>query len=118
MLVAFGAVVATVALVTFGAIGAVWWYGRVEPEPNELAELTDDELRALLAREKCSHCGGVHERACPRVRKMVFHENTGRLLHVEFADSFDDTAVVWPEPVLEELHRRGISADSSEEGAE
>jgi DNA-binding transcriptional regulator YiaG len=38
----------------------------------------------------CQHCGGVHSRACPRVKSLSYHEN-GKLAHAEYWPHAD-----WP----------------------
>lgn len=48
---------------------------------------------------KCSHCGGAHLRACPRVKRMVF--NGEQLVEVEFWEVFNDEHVIWPEDVYD-----------------
>lgn len=69
-------------------------------------DLTDDEKAALRARfssgEACKHCGGLHARACPRVRRMLFHAD-GKLAEVDFwADGqWSDAYVIWPEQVAD-----------------
>lgn len=45
---------------------------------------------------QCRHCGGVHDRACPRVKRMVFSPSGG-LLEVEFWAKWDDGHVIYPE---------------------
>jgi len=51
----------------------------------------------------CSHCGGRHTRACPRVKRMEFHPN-GALASVEFwrEDQWSDTEIIWQEDLLNE----------------
>jgi len=51
---------------------------------------------------KCSHCGGAHLRACPRVKRMLFHAS-GSLNEIEFWQDgqWDTTNVLWPESVIE-----------------
>lgn len=46
------------------------------PDPRDL-----DRLRATTPR--CSHCGGWHLRACPRVRTLTYH-TSGQLASVTF----------------------------------
>lgn len=49
-------------------------------------ELTEAEVAALDEMDQdptCHHCGGIHARACPRVRRMEFHPN-GVVAAVEF----------------------------------
>lgn len=66
----------------------------VEP----LERLTQDEFDRL----RCSHCGGVHSRACPRVRRMVFDRNGADLLEVEFWPSFNEDGIIWPESIYDD----------------
>jgi hypothetical protein len=68
-----------------------------DPDPP----VTDDEARDLWATFRshtCNHCGGSHARACPRVRRMEWHENE-RLAAVEFwpPGRWSDDTIVWPE---------------------
>lgn len=48
----------------------------------------------------CSHCGGWHARACPRVKRMVFAAD-GNLAEVEFWELWDDSEVIWPDQLPE-----------------
>lgn len=64
-------------------------------------EFTDAEAREVWARfreNRCQHCGATHARACPRVKRLEFHQN-GNLASVEFwpAGKWPDEHVVWPE---------------------
>jgi len=54
----------------------------------------------FAAGEACTDCGGIHKRACPRVKRKVFHPN-GNLIEVEYRDKFDDSAIVWPEDAFD-----------------
>lgn len=48
--------------------------------------LTEDDLAKLdelPGGGRCSHCGGIHARSCPRVKRMEFHPN-GIVAAVEF----------------------------------
>lgn len=80
---------------------------RAPSHPAAVTELEPEDITALLAVDRdtgktqfelrqCRHCGGVHQRACPRVKRMVFSP-TGELLEVEFWQTWDDSAVIWPE---------------------
>lgn len=65
------------------------------------------EFRARFTRkENCTHCGGIHARSCPRVKRLVWHPN-GTLAEVEFWSSgeWSDENVVWPEdiPAVEDV---------------
>lgn len=70
-------------------------------------ELSADDIAALLEVDKktgktvfelrqCQHCGGVHDRACPRVKRMSFTPSGG-LAEVEFWDRWDAANVIFPE---------------------
>jgi len=70
----------------------------LSPDP---ADLTPDEAReawALFREHRCEHCGAAHSRACPRVRRLQFHEN-GRIASVEFwpDGKWPDIGLQWPE---------------------
>ena len=65
-------------------------------QPTERVALTQEEFDAA----KCAHCGGVHLRACARVRRMKFDER-GNLMEVEFWASWPDDNVLWPEQIYD-----------------
>jgi hypothetical protein len=50
---------------------------------------------------KCAHCGGAHLRACPRIKKMSFHQS-GNLAEIEFWQDgqWDTSNIMWPEQVI------------------
>ena len=63
--------------------------------------MTDEEARQAWAdfgAHTCTHCGGSHARACPRVRKFEFHQN-GNIASVEFwpPSRWPDDHILWPE---------------------
>lgn len=62
--------------------------------------MTPAEAAEFTLQDACSHCGGWHARACPRVRRMVFNPD-GRLIEVEFwkAGEWPVNGIVWPEDV-------------------
>lgn len=77
------------------------------PTPTDETTLDPADVQALLEVDKvtkktvfelrqCQHCGGVHDRACPRVKRMVFSP-TGSLLEVEFWARWNDDYVIYPE---------------------
>ena len=104
------------------------------PVPPVVAggELTVEEREAFLAEieivdpdgrkrkvplwqhQACTHCGGLHVRACPRVRRMEFGPGN-TLTAIEFwkAGEWPDTGVVWPEQILAEP----MPTESPEEGS-
>lgn len=55
------------------------------------------EAQAIFATgEACEHCGGIHKRACPRVKRIERHPN-GNLTAVDYFSKYDETGIVWPE---------------------
>lgn len=60
--------------------------------------LTAELAAKLLEIPACRHCGGRHERACPRVKSMRYHPN-GALAEVTFWPSgkWSDDHIIWPE---------------------
>lgn len=82
----------------------------VYPRPMTAAELgadgDDDTLTAELAEAlrkipACTHCGGRHDRACPRVRRLKFHPN-GSLAEVEFwpDGKWPTVGIIWPHEIV------------------
>lgn len=82
--------------------------GAVEPAAA-LPGLDEEDRKALLAkdastglteyeRRQCRHCGGVHSRACSRVKRLRFTDS-GALAEVEYwpDDQWSDALVIWPE---------------------
>jgi len=56
----------------------------MEPAQPSMTPEQRDRARAYFeANEVCAHCRGVHNRACPRVRRMRYHDNSA-LAEVEF----------------------------------
>ena len=57
----------------------------------------------IQGREACQWCGGLHQRECRRVRRMVFHPSGERVTEVEFwpDGQWDESAIVYPEDVFE-----------------
>lgn len=83
----------------------------VEAAPPLLPGLDEEDRAALLAvdrthgtglrefeRRQCRHCGGVHSRACPRVRRLCYTDG-GSLTEVEYwpDGKWSDEFVIWPE---------------------
>jgi hypothetical protein len=80
-----------------------------EAESDEKAEVAR-ELIALLRQigvetgqpifplptQQCAHCGGLHLRACPRVRNLQWYRD-GAVRAAEYWQTYDDTNVIWPE---------------------
>lgn len=72
--------------------------------------LTEDEQAELetLQVSGCMHCGGIHARACPRVRRVVFNPQTGALVEVEY---WPGNKIDWTGVVFEDVG--GASEDQS-----
>lgn len=83
--------------------------GLDQEDRDALLEKDRDGITAF-ERRQCRHCGGVHNRACPRIRRMRYTDS-GSLAEVEYwpeamwADSAS-TYVIWPEML-------GIITDSN-----
>jgi hypothetical protein len=45
----------------------------------------------------CAHCGGIHARACPRVKRMVFKGDD--IAEVEFWKDWPQDDILWVEDV-------------------
>ena len=63
-----------------------------------------EEVRSIFTgthpdKAPCTDCGGIHERACPRVKKKAFHAN-GNLAEVEYWQVWDKSDIVFPEDVF------------------
>jgi hypothetical protein len=80
-------------------------------KPDQLDQATrrrllekDESGQTLFDREKCAHCGGLHLRACPRVKRLQFAERGQHVVEVEFwpPGQWPEDDVIWPEQVFEE----------------
>jgi hypothetical protein len=59
------------------------------------------DARQIFAEGKaCGDCGGIHPRACPRVKRQVWLRSgpgDGQRTEVEFWRTYDQTGIIWPE---------------------
>jgi len=55
-----------------------------------------DAQAIFAAGEACEHCGGIHKRACPRVKRIEKLGN-GNVTAVEYFRKYDETGILWPE---------------------
>jgi hypothetical protein len=55
-----------------------------------------DAQEIFAAGNACEHCGGIHKRACPRVKRIEKLGN-GNVTAVEYFRKYDGTGIVWPE---------------------
>ena len=64
----------------------------------------------VFAQQACSHCGGLHSKVCPRIRRISYHE-TGKVSEVVFwrAGQWPVDEVVW----LEDVHEAAASLETS-----
>ena len=63
----------------------------------KLTKLEKAAAQQIFAEGKaCPDCGGVHQRACPRIQSQEWHPN-GNRVSVTYFKRYDDTGVVWPE---------------------
>ena len=60
-----------------------------------------DAQAIFAADQACIDCGGIHKRACPRVRRQVWLRTgagAGERTEVEYwPPGWDDTGIIWPE---------------------
>lgn len=59
-----------------------------------------DAQAIFAAGNACPDCGGIHQRACPRIRRQVWLRTgpgAGERTEVEYWETYDDSAIVWPE---------------------
>jgi hypothetical protein len=66
-----------------GYLAALDLLRAVEPGSPAYTRAEVQDFLSTIAKERCTHCGGRHSRACPRVRSMEF-DSSGRVLRVEF----------------------------------
>lgn len=71
------------------------------PDRADPDDLSPEQRAAMAARfaagDACPHCGGIHLRACPRVKRMAFRGS--EIAEVEFwtPGTWPDDDVLWPE---------------------
>jgi hypothetical protein len=75
---------------------------------SELTAQQRHDARQILehkvqGREPCMHCGGIHLRACRRVKKATYHAD-GSLLKVEYWKDGDwsEDEILWPEDIYDD----------------
>lgn len=68
--------------------------------------MDDDTRRELMARletDACRWCGGLHQKECPRIRKITYNPSDDRMVReVEFwADGeWNSSGVIFPEDLV------------------
>lgn len=73
------------------------------------------EARQVFAEGKaCGDCGGIHQRACPRIRRQVWvgqGSGAGNRVEVEYWEQYDDSAIIWPEDAFDPGDDEGAAND-------
>jgi len=61
------------------------------------------EGKAPSGQRPCFHCGGVHLRACRRVKSAEWHTD-GTVIKAEYwpDGAWDETGIIWPEDAYED----------------
>lgn len=75
-------------------------YAPAAPPPPPMTAEEKMAYQAQFADKKaCAHCGGLHLRACPRVRRLTFRNK--EIAEVEFwpPGRWPEGDIVWPEDV-------------------
>lgn len=67
-----------------------------------LDEQVRNEMAALYASDRCDDCGGMHKRACPRVKRIAYNINGTVRVEVEYwPPGWEENAeVLWPEDLF------------------
>ena len=76
---------------------------RNTPDSEELTSEEKEGYREqFLHGEQCKHCGGLHLRACRRVRRLVMR-NREEIGEVEFWQDgkWDESEIIWPEDIFD-----------------
>jgi hypothetical protein len=86
-------------------------------------EFTSDELEGYREQfqqnKQCTHCGGLHLRACRRVRKIIMR-NREEISEVEFwrDGQWDEEGIIWPEDVWDTTAELLEEDDDGEEAGQ
>jgi len=64
------------------------------------------DARQIFAEGKaCEDCGGIHSRACPRIKRQVWLRTgpgAGERTEVEYWDTYPDEGIIWPEDAYDD----------------
>ena len=78
------------------------------PRTGDRPPLTATEKAAAQAifteGKACEDCGGVHQRACPRIKRQVWigqGSSAGTRTEVEYWRTYPDDGVIWPEDAFD-----------------
>lgn len=64
-----------------------------------------DAQQIFAEGKACGDCGGIHQRACPRIRRQTWigqGSGAGARTEVEYWRTYDDTGVIWPEDAFDD----------------
>jgi hypothetical protein len=64
-----------------------------------------DAREIFAAGNACPDCGGIHQRACPRVKRQVWvgqGSGAGNRVEVEYFPVYPDAGIIWPEDAYDE----------------
>ena len=53
----------------------------------------------------CEDCGGIHQRACPRIRRQTWIRTgpgDGQRAEVEYWRTYPDDGIIWPEDAFDD----------------
>ena len=67
------------------------------------AEKADARL-AFAEGKACTDCGGIHQRACPRIKRQTWigqGSGAGNRTEVEYWKTWDDSTTIWPEDAFD-----------------
>jgi hypothetical protein len=71
--------------------------------------------QAFAEGKACGDCGGLHQRACNRVRREVWVRagpGDGQRAEVEYWEKWSQPGVIWPEDAFDDEESPGFKAES------
>jgi hypothetical protein len=73
----------------------------------------------IEGKKACEYCGGIHLRACRRVKMFEYNRDQTLRRVVFWQDgSWDDSEIIWPEEVFDEEDADGGYAGRADDHAE
>ena len=72
-----------------------------------------DAQAIFAAGEACPDCGGIHQRACPRIKRQVWLRSgpgDGQRTEVEYWEKWDESSTIWPEDAFDDEDAEDASA--------
>lgn len=77
-----------------------------KPDPRTLSpedraallKVNEDTGQTAFEARQCKHCGGVHDRACYRVKRIIERVVDGqKVAEIEYFQEWHQPYVIWPE---------------------